>query len=48
MTDCTDVVYAKNKTELLWLIKPGMIYDENRIGQQRDQSYRSSVRQNLN
>ena len=48
MTDRTDVVYTKNKTELLWPIKPGMIYDENRIGQQRDQSYRSGVRWNQN
>ena len=27
--DCTGVAYAKNETELLWLIRPGMICDEN-------------------
>ena len=29
MTDCTSVVYVETKTELLWLIKPVAIYDEN-------------------
>ena len=50
MTDYTSAIYAKNKTELLCLIKPGVIYDENQIGQWwdqigqwRDKSYRPGL-----
>lgn len=32
LTDHIDRVYAKNETELLWSIKPGMICDENQTG----------------
>ena len=36
VTDRTRVVYAENETKLLWLIKPGVDYDENQIGQWHD------------
>ena len=36
VTDCRDVVYAENKTELSWLIGSGAVCDENQIGKQRD------------
>lgn len=29
MTNHIDVVYVKNKTNLLWSIRPGANYDEN-------------------
>lgn len=30
--DRTDVAYPENKTEFLWLIRPGGTCDENKIG----------------
>ena len=32
MIDCTSAVYAKNDTELLWLIGLGIDCNENQIG----------------
>ena len=32
MTDHTNTVYAKNKTELPWQIESGIECDENQIG----------------
>lgn len=34
------VFFAENKTELIWLIRQGAIYDENDTRQQHDQSYK--------
>lgn len=33
MTDCTEVIYTKNKTELSWPIGPGVVCDENQTWQ---------------
>ena len=41
--DCISLVYAKIKTELLWPIWPGMVYDVNQTGQQCDWSYKCSL-----
>ena len=46
MSDYTNVVYANNETELLWLIRSGMVYDENQIGQWRDQTSRYNYTKN--
>lgn len=43
MTDYKGVGYVENKTKKLWPIGQSMIYDENNIGQRRDQSYRCSL-----
>ena len=43
MTWLIVLVYVETKTELsgpFWL---GVVYDENQIGQKRDQSYRCSL-----
>ena len=48
MIDCTNVVYAKNKTELPWLIGSGPICDKNGIRQQCDKSHRFGLHQNQN
>ena len=40
MADRIDVVFIENETELLWPIRLSMVYDENKIRQQRDQSYK--------
>ena len=48
MLNRIDVVYAENKVEFPWLISPGMVYDENQIGQGRDRLYRCGMHQNWN
>ena len=45
MTDHTNTVYAKNKTELPWQIESGIECDENQIGQLCDWSYRCGLHQ---
>ena len=40
MTNCTRIVYAKNESELSWLIRLGAICNKNQIGRRRDRSYR--------
>ena len=40
MTNCISAVYAENKIKLSWLIKSIAVYEENQIGQRRDQSNR--------
>ena len=45
-TDLIGLVYAKNDIEHSWLIKSGVVYDENQIGQQRDQLYRCGLYRN--
>ena len=42
MTDRTSAVYAENETEL-WLIRLSVIYDKNKIEQQRDSLYKCSL-----
>ena len=44
MTDRTSAVYTINEIELSWLIRPGVVTDENQIGQWCDQIYRCSLR----
>lgn len=44
ITDRTGTIYAKNDTELSWLIEPGVVYDENQIGQQHDWLNRYGLR----
>lgn len=39
LIDRIGTVYVENDTELLWLIRPGAIYDENKTGEQLDRSY---------
>ena len=41
-------VHLKNKTKLSWPIGPGVIYDENKTWQRRDQLYKSGLLQNQN
>ena len=48
VTDCIGAIYVENKTGLLWLIKSGIICDENQIGQWHDWSYRYGLLQNRN
>ena len=36
MTDHIGSLYAENETHLLWLIRQGMVYDKDEIGQWRD------------
>lgn len=48
MTDRIDVVFIENETELLWPIRLSMVYDENKTGQQRDQSYKFDLGWNRN
>ena len=43
MMNCSDVIYTKNKIELLWSIELNSVYDKNMTGQWRDRSYRSSL-----
>ena len=38
MTDHTSVVYTENETKLSCLIRLGVVYKENQLGQRRDQS----------
>lgn len=33
LTDCASAIYAEKDIELLWLIKSGVVYDENQTGQ---------------
>ena len=44
VTNLISLVYAKIGTELLGPIWPGAVYDENKIGQQRNQSYKCDLR----
>ena len=46
--DSIGVVYVENKIGLSWLIKQGIIYDENQIRQRRDLSYWCGVCQKWN
>ena len=46
--DHINAVYAENKIEQLWQIRPCLIYDVNQIRQQCDRSYGSSLHQNQN
>ena len=43
VTDRTSMVYTENKTELLWLFGSDAIFDENKIRQRRDRSYRCDL-----
>ena len=44
VTDHAGAFYRKNEIELSWTIGSSVIYDEHRIGQWRDRSYRYSLR----
>ena len=35
LIDCASAIYAENDIELVWLIKSGVVYDENQTRQQR-------------
>ena len=48
VTNHTNVIYIKNEIELSWYIEPGLVSDKIQIGQQRDKSYRYSLRWNRN
>ena len=48
VTDCTSVVYAKNKIELSWPIRPSVVCDENQTRQWHDRSCRCSLCQKQN
>ena len=43
VTNHIDVVYPENETMLVWTISLRMVCDKNRIGQQRDWSYKFSL-----
>ena len=43
MTEHIGLAYTKTKTELLGIIWPGVVYDENQKGQWRDWSYRCAL-----
>ena len=43
LTDHTSAVYVENEIEISWLIKSGVIYDENKIKQRCDWSYKSGL-----
>ena len=45
MTDRTNVISVEYDTELSRLIKQCVVYDEDKKGQQRDQSYWSALHQ---
>lgn len=48
MTNHIGLLYVEYETELLWLIGEGMVYNKEKIGQQRDWSYRCSLHWNQN
>lgn len=39
MFDYAGAVYTENETELSWLIRPGVAYDDNQTEQWCDQAY---------
>ena len=41
--DSTGVVYTESEIEVSWLIRLGVIYDKNQIGQQHDRSHTYAV-----
>ena len=45
VTNRTNVVHAKLKTELSSLIGPSVVCDENQVRQQHDRLYRYGLRQ---
>ena len=48
MIDCIDMVYVENETEMLWSIELGLIFNDNKIGQRRDWSYKGGLHQKWN
>ena len=46
MIDWIGVVYDKNKIELSWSIRPGVICDNNKTRQWRDQMHKCNLRRN--
>ena len=48
MSDCTSVVYTKNKTQLSWPIEPSEICYKNHTGQWHDLPYKCSLHQKWN
>ena len=43
LTDCAGAIYAEKDSKLLWLIRPGVVCDENQIAQWHDLSYRCDL-----
>ena len=48
VTDLTSAIYVEKEIELSRPIRPIVVYDENQIGQQHDQSYRCGLCQKRN
>lgn len=48
MIECIDAIYIENKTDLMWPIGLGPIYDKNLTGQWHDCLYRLNLHQNWN
>ena len=45
MIDHIGTVFAEIEIEMLWLVEQDAIYDEDKIGQQCDWSYKSALYQ---
>ena len=48
MIDRISTLYVENKTEILWLIQWGTVYEEDQIGQQCEWSYKCGLCWNQN
>ena len=46
MTNCIGVIYVKNNIVLLWLVRLGVVYDENQTRKHRDQLYKCGLCRN--